>query len=345
VNRKWYLSFLTLTLMLGFILAACAPQVTATPEVAAPASTATEPPPTLAPTSDPTATNPPAPTDEPVLEPITIVDDLDRTVTLESPAQRIVALAPSLTESLFAIGAGDQVVARDEFSNYPPKVVDLPAVGGVFSDFNYEAIVDLEPDLVLASGLNTAEQVQSMEDLGLTVFLVEDPTTLEEMYTSLEVLAELTGHQEGASELVVDLKARVSAVEEVIATVEARPLVFYELDSTDPSAPYTAGSGTFINTLIEMAGGENLAADLEGQYPQISIEELLVRDPNIILLGDAAYGATPEAVAERPGWDALSAIQNGQIYPVNDDPVSRPGPRLVDGLEELAELIHPDAFE
>lgn len=345
MNHKLLLIFFTLTLVLGLTLAACAPQATATPETVVATSMATEPPPTEVPTAEPSPTSPPAPTDQPAPEPIVLVDDLDRTVTLQSPAQRIVAMAPSLTESLFAIGAGDQVVARDEFSNYPPEAADLPAIGGVFSDFNYEAIVDLEPDLILASGLNTAEQVQTIEDLGLTVFLVEDPATLEEMYTSLEVLAELTGHEDSVAELVADLKARVAAVEEKIATVEERPLVFYELDSTDPSAPYTAGSGTFIDTLIEMAGGENVAVDLEGQYPQISIEELLVRDPDIILLGDAAYGATPEAVAERPGWDALSAIQNDQIYPVNDDPVSRPGPRLVEGLEELAQLIHPEAFE
>lgn len=345
MNRKLMLIFIALILMFGMALAACAPQATVTPEAIVATSTVTEPLPTEAPTAEPTATSPPTPTNEPSPELIVLVDGLDRTVTLQSPAQRIVAMAPSLTESLFAIGAGDQVVARDEFSDYPPEAADLPAIGGVFSDFNYEAIVDLEPDLVLASGLNTAEQVQTMEDLGLTVFLIEDPTTLDEMYTSLEVLAELTGHEEAAAELVAELKARVAAVQADIAETEERPLVFYELDSTDPSAPYTAGSGTFIDALIEMAGGENLAADLEGQYPQISIEELLVRDPDIILLGDAAYGATPEAVAERPGWSALSAIQNDQIYPVNDDPVSRPGPRLVDGLEELAQLIHPEAFE
>jgi iron complex transport system substrate-binding protein len=254
-------------------------------------------------------------------------------------------MAPSITESLFAIGAGEQVIGRDEFSNYPPEVSDLPSIGGFFSDFNYEATVELEPDLVLAAEINTPEQVQSLEDLGLTVFLVSNPTTLEEMYESLNVLAQLTGHEAEAASLIDSLRTRVAAVEDKIAQVEERPGVFYELDSTDPSAPYTAGSGTFINTLIEMAGGENIAAGLEDQYPQISIEELLVQDPDIILLGDAAYGATPEAVAQRTGWSALSAVQNEQIYPFNDDLASRPGPRLVDGLEELARLLHPEVFQ
>ncbi len=221
-------------------------------------------------------------------------------------------MAPSLTESLFAIGADAQVVGRDEFSNYPPQVTELPSIGGFFSDFNYEAIVELQPDLVLASGLNTAEQVRAMEDLGLKVFLIEDPTTLEGMYDDLRILAQLTGHEEEAADLVLGLMERVEAVEEKIATVETRPRVFYELDSTDPDAPYTVGSGTFINRLIEMAGGENVAADLEGQYPQISIEELLVRDPDMILLGDAAYGETPEKVAARTGWGSLTAVQNGE---------------------------------
>ena len=327
------------------VLSGCSPQATPTSQALQPGNTATVPSATDTAGPEPSPTSQPTPMSEPTPEAIVLTDGLGRTVTLEAPAQRIVSMAPSITESLFAIGADEQVIGRDEFSNYPPEVSDLPSIGGFFSDFNYEATVELEPDLVLAAEINTPEQVQTLEDLGLTVFLVSNPTTLEAMYDSLNVLAQLTGHEAEAANLIDSLRTRVDAVEEKIAGVEERPGVFYELDSTDPSAPYTAGSGTFINTLIELAGGENIAASLEDQYPQISIEELLVEDPDIILLGDAAYGATPEAVAQRTGWSALSAVQNGQIYPFNDDLASRPGPRLVDGLEELARLLHPEVFE
>jgi len=273
-----------------------------------------------------------------------IEDGLGREITLDEPAQNVVSLAPSNTEILFAVGAGDQVIGRDEFSDYPDQANTLPSVGGGFGDYNLEAIVDLEPDLVLAAEINTPEQVKSMEDLGLTVFLLPNPTSLEEMYGNLSTVAKLTGHESETEELVEALRERVSQVEAGIESAEDQPTAFYELDATDPSAPWTAGSGTFINTLITMAGGMNIASDMEGQYLQISVEELLVRDPQVILLGDSAYGVTAESLSERPGWNNNSALVNSKIYAFDDNLVSRPGPRLVDGLEELARLLHPDLF-
>jgi iron complex transport system substrate-binding protein len=273
-----------------------------------------------------------------------IADGFGREITLDSPAQQLVSLAPSNTEILFAVGAGDQVLGRDEFSDYPEEANALPSVGGGFGDYNLEAIVDLEPDLVLAAEINTPEQVQALEDLGLTVFYLSNPTSLEEMYDNLLTVAKLTGHEAETEELVVELRDRVSQVEMRVEPAEEQPSVFYELDATDPSAPWTAGSGTFIDTLISMAGGTNLASDMEGQYLQISAEELLVRDPQVILLGDSAYGITADSLSERPGWNNISALVNRKIYGFDDNLVSRPGPRLVDGLEELARLLHPELF-
>ena len=274
----------------------------------------------------------------------TIEDGLGRELTLDEPAQRVVSLAPSNTEILFAVGAGDQVIGRDEFSDYPDQANTLPSVGGGFGDYNLEAIVDLEPDLVLAAEINTPEQVRALEDLGLTVFFLSNPTSLEEMYRNLLAVATLTGHESETEKLVDELRERVTQVEKGIESAEDQPTAFYELDATDPSAPWTAGSGTFINTLITMAGGANIASDMEGQYLQISVEELLVRDPQVILLGDAVYGVTEESLSERPGWNNISAMVNGRIYTFDDNLVSRPGPRLVDGLEQLARLLHPDLF-
>jgi iron complex transport system substrate-binding protein len=273
-------------------------------------------------------------------QPINLTDGLGRAVTLHRPAQQVVSLAPSNTEVLFAVGAGPQVVARDEFTNYPPQAIDLPAIGGSFGDYNLEAIVALEPDLVLAAEINPPELVTSLEDLGLTVYYLANPVDLAGMYENLRIVGRLTGHQAHADALVDALAARVEAMQIQVALSSYRPSVFYEIDSSDPSAPWTSGPGTFIDTLIGMAGGTNIAGDLDDAYAQLSIEALVARDPDIILLGDAIYGVTPEDVAQRPGWEDLSAVQNGRIYPFNDDLASRPGPRLVDGLEALAVLLH-----
>jgi len=274
-------------------------------------------------------------------------DGLGRTVKLSGPAQRIVSLAPSNTEILFAIGAGPQVVGRDEFSDYPAQAKSLPSVGGSMGNYSNEQIVALKPDLVLAAGINTPDQVKSLESLGLTVYYLSNPDTLEGMYKNLQIVAQLTGHEDDANKLITSLKARVAAVDAKMATATNKPIVFYEVDATDPSKPYTYGPGTFGEALITEAGGVNFsdAAGITDQYPQVSLEQIVKTNPQIIILGDSAYGATPAAVNARAGWGTVAAVQNGMIFPFDDNLVSRPGPRLVDGLEQLAKLLHPELFQ
>jgi len=274
--------------------------------------------------------------------PQTYTDSLQREVTLLQPAQKIVSLAPSNTELLFAIGAGSQVVGRDDFSDYPAEAAQLPSVGGSMGDYNLEAIVALQPDLVLLSELNSSDLVQSLENLGLKVYYLGNPVEIEGLYTNLETLGKITGHEADAASLIESLKAKVSKVDELIATTSTRPLVFYELDATEPTKPWTAGPGTFVDQLITRAGGENLGGSLDGAWVQISQEALIINDPEIIVMGDSIYGITAEQVAERAGWENLKAVTDGQIYPFDDDLASRPGPRLVDGLIELARIIHPE---
>jgi iron complex transport system substrate-binding protein len=270
-------------------------------------------------------------------------DGLGREVTLAAPAQRVVSLAPSITEILFAVGAGDQVVGRDEFSDYPTEAASIDSVGGSMGEYSVEAIVALEPDLVLAAEINTPELVKQLEDLGLTVFYVNNPTTIEEMYGSLENVAALTGHD--VTELIESLKARVAVIDEKIAPISARPSVFYEIDASDPAKPYTYGPGTFGNLLIERAGGFNIGSEATDAYPQLSLEQIVVANPSIILLGDAMWGVTTESVLARPGWETIEAVKSNQIFPIDDNLISRPGPRLVDGLEALAKILHPGLFE
>src|SRR5215216_1313909 len=275
---------------------------------------------------------------------LTFIDGLGREVKLDGTAQRVISMAPSNTEILFAIDAGDQVVGRDALSDFPEAAKAVADIGSTFDALNTEQIVSLKPDLVLAAEINTPEQVKQLEDLGLTVYYLKNPLTLEEMYGNLGIVAQLTGHEKEAATLTESLKARVAAVDQKIAPISSRPNVFYELDATDPAKPYTAGKGTFITQLIERAGGHNIAADLEG-YPQMSLEQVVAADPTFIILGDARYGVSPESIAQRPGWENLAAVKNGQVIPFNDDLVSRPGPRLVDALEELAKLLRSQLFQ
>ena len=317
---------LWLAILLVPLFAACVPAQPSIP---------TEIPPQV------TATAVPSPTPQPS---ILLTDGLKRGISLANPAQRVVSLAPSNTEILFAVGAGAQVVGRDETSDYPAAALSLPTIGG-YSGFNLEAIVALHPDLVLAGGINTPELVASLENLGLTVFYLANPTTLEEMYANLETVARLTGHTAEADTLVGSLKVRVAAVDAKILPLSNTPTVYYEIDATNPTKPYTAGPGTFVDILIRRAGGVNIGDSLQSQWAEISLEQLVVANPNIIILGDAAFGETPATVAVRPGWGSLSAVQNNQVFVFDDNLVSRPGPRLVDGLEALAKLLHPELFK
>ena len=261
----------------------------------------------------------------------------------QGPAERIVSLAPSNTEILFALDAGKQMVGRDSFSDFPPEASEVPDVGGGFLALNMELIVAARPDLVLASPLTPPEQLADLKKVGLNVRVVENPATFDELYANLEEVAELTGHTDEAAALVTALRARVDAVTAQVALAADRPLVYYELDATDPSAPYTSGPGTFIQLLIESAGGENFGAELSGEWVQVSVEALLARQPDVIVLGDYTYGGvTADQVRARAGWDALTAVQESRIFTFDDNLVSRPGPRLVDGLEAMAKLLHPD---
>lgn len=284
-----------------------------------------------------------APTTAPAEQSMTYTDSLGRTVTLETTPQRVVSLAPSNTEILFAVGAGSQVVGRDEFSDYPPEAASIPSIGGSFGEYNAEAILALQPDLVLAAEINPPELVQQLEDLGLTVYYLGNPKTLEEMYVNLETAAGLTGHD--VTELVDSLKARVAAVDEKIAPLSSRIPVFYEVDATDPAKPWTYGPGTFGDLLIARAGGYNIGSIASDPYPQISIEQIVAANPSVIILGDSMWGVTADSVKTRAGWETIPAVVSNSIYPFDDNLVSRPGPRLVDGLEQLAKLLRPELFE
>jgi iron complex transport system substrate-binding protein len=276
----------------------------------------------------------------PTTKAVTIIDDANRPVYIEGIPERIVSLAPSNTEILFALGLGDKVVGVTDFCDYPPEVEELPKVGAPFPGFNLESIIDLEPDIVFSIA---GTIVDELGNLGLTVVVIQ-PKDINDILRDIEMVGKITGKEKESENLVSDLEERIYTIAEKTANVAEKPLVFYEVDGTDPTKPYTTGSGTFQDSLITLAGGKNIAAEASGWY-QMNAEAIIEADPEIIILEDAQYGMTPEAVASRSGWGNITAVKERKIYPISDsDLTCRQSPRIVDGLEEIAQIIHPELF-
>ena len=320
-------------LVLSVILAACGPAATAEPEV----DSIEEP--TDVPTEVPTQ----EPTPEP--EPIIVEDDLGNEVVLEEPAQAIISISPSLTEILFGVGAGERLIGRDSNSTYPEAALDAADLGGMWNGIPVEDILALEPDLVLAGEIFSADAIAELRELGLNVYWQANPDDFEGLYDNIRDIATLTGTEGQAEELIQNLSERVAALDEKLAEVEELPLVFYELDASEPANPYTTGAGTHISFVINRAKSRNLGDILEGEWVKISSEELIAQNPDVILLADAPYGITPDSLAERAGWEELKAVQEGEIYPFDPFILSVPGPRLVDGYEQMAEILHPEIVD
>lgn len=272
---------------------------------------------------------------------MTLTDDEGREVSVPANAQRIVSLGAPITEILFALDLADRVVGTDDYSDYPGEAKSVAKVGAPWPGFSTEAILDREPDLILSSA---GAIVQQLEPYGVPVFVIQ-PTDIAGIYEDIHLIGRITGKKKQASALVDSLTARVNAVTAKTGSLtdEQKPTVFYEVDATDPTSPFTVGSGTFQNELIALAGGKNVAATQSGWY-QISLEVIVDADPDMIILEDYEYGISPESVEARSStWASLSAVKNGCVYPVEDsDLTSRYGPRIVDGLEALARMIHPE---
>lgn len=280
----------------------------------------------------------------PIEEPLALVDGLGRTVEFEAPAQRIVSIAPSNTEILFAIDAADQMVGRDEYSDFPAEALAITSIGATYGELNIEAIVALDPDLILVASITPIEQIEALEDLGLRVYQVPNPMTFNDLFVNLEALGKITGQEANAAILVEDLGARVKAVEEAVIDA-ALVRVFYEVDGTDPTAPWTTGTGTFQQVLIDMVKGENIAVDLDG-WGAMNLETIVERDPEVIVFGEGPWvPTTSESLAERTGWGGISAVVNGRVFGVDTNWIDRPGPRLVDALERIAEIVQPDLVQ
>jgi iron complex transport system substrate-binding protein len=274
---------------------------------------------------------------------LTVVDDAGRSVTLDRTPKRIMALTPGNTEILFALGVEDRIVAVDQWSDFPHAAKAKPRV--VPFHPSLEQIVSFSPDLILSTH-GGAEPLLPLERHGIRVMIFA-PRTLDDIYRNILLIGRIVDAEARAEGLVRAMRQRVTAV---VAKVRdaPRPKVFIEFDSSDPSRPFTAGPGSFIDVLVQLAGGANVAARSRTAWPQFSLEELIRADPDLIILSDALAPMnpqTPELVARRPGWSHLLAVRRGTIFPIDSDLISRPGPRIVEGLELLARLLHPDRFQ
>lgn len=269
----------------------------------------------------------------------TITDQAGRRLVLPAVPRRIVSLVPSVTEIVFAIDAQDRLAGVTDFCDFPPEARRKPSVGGMLAP-SLETIVELKPDLVIATTAGSREETfTQLTRLKIAVFLV-NPTTVAEVLDLVSRLAQLTDREEAAVRVVASLRARIKAVSERVAG-RPRPRVLYVLW---PDPLIVPGRGALVSELISLAGGDSVTADGGRGYPRYGIEAALVRAPEVIFL--ASHGSERSALA-RDKWTRLSqvpAIRANRLHTVDGGILHRYGPRMVDGLELLARLIHPEAF-
>lgn len=278
----------------------------------------------------------PAGEGRPLPEARTFSDDLGRKISLPSRPERIVSLAPGMTEMLFALGLEERIVGVTDVCDYPLQVRSLKRVGA-YTNPSLEMICSLDPDLILAMHGISKSLLGRLENLGLTVVAL-NPTDMEGFYRTIADLGRLTGSRKRAETLISGLRRRQAAVT-TGATDAKRPRVFYVIWD-EPL--FTAGSGTFIDDVIRLAGGYNVASDVGG-YVQFSREQLVAYDPDIIIYSDKTD--LPGKIGREAGWKRLKAVRRGRVYAIDEDIISRPGPRLLDGLEKVADLLRSGSPE
>lgn len=276
--------------------------------------------------------------------PVTLVDELGRTVTLEREPERVISMVPSHTEMVCALSACDKLVGVDSFSNYPEAVLALPRLGGALTGYeggpDIEAIVALAPDLVLVS--EYGELANFLDELGLTVY-AGSPQTLADIYAFIEIIGQLLGRSEAAAALNAQIEAELAEIASLVAEAP-RPSVYYEIDAT----PFSVGPNSFIGQLIALAGGQTIVTEAMGDFPMLDPEFVVVQDPEVIILASAPFGESIETLRARPGWQGLSALASGRVFELSEaqtDLANRPGPRIPQVVRLFAQMLHPELID
>ncbi len=267
--------------------------------------------------------------------PVTVTDDAGTEVTVTASPERIVSTSPANTEILFALGAGDRVVAVTSLDDYPPEVADIEKIG----DFqpNTEAIIAMSPDLVVGYSGNE-EALQPLVDAGVPVLMM-NAASVEGIYTDISTIGAAVGVTAAAETLIADLRAEIEGIANSAGEAGEKPTVFYALDDT----LWTVGPGSFVDELISLAGATNVAAAGPNPYFQYTPEELVAADPDAVLLPMTVFSTT-EAFSADPRFATLRAVTEGRVYLIDDATVTRPGPRVGEGLRIVAAALHPDVF-
>jgi iron complex transport system substrate-binding protein len=272
--------------------------------------------------------------------PRTVVDDEGTSIEIGQPPERVISLSPANTEIVFALGGGDTLVGGTDFDDYPPEASGLPDVA-TFTGVLFEQVVELRPDLVLAAGNNftPAGDIERLRELGFDVLVVY-AETVADVLADIRLIGRSIGADEEAESLAGAMQQRMDEVTDATAQLGQRPRVFYQIGS-EPEI-YAPAPDSFLADMVVLAGGEPITTGDPVVF-SISVEQLIEQDPEVIVLGDAAYGVCPEQVSARPGWSSMTAVRAGAIRPVDDTIVTRPGPRLAEGLAALALAIQPEA--
>ncbi len=276
--------------------------------------------------------------------PVTLMDATGAEITIENKPTRIVSLMPSNTEIAFALGAGKEVVGVTDWDNYPEEVLEIEKVGGL--DFNVEKVLALEPDLVLAnaSGMSNAEGYKQLQSVGVPVVVVPDATSFDGVYDSIALIGKAVGADEKATDIISTMKEKLEKIKEKASTIsdEEKKTVWVEVQP-EPDI-YTTGKGTFMDDMLTLINAKNAAGDYEG-WVQFTEEDAISLNPDVIVVTYGFYVENPtEKVYSRPAWKDVPAVKKKRVYEVDADKTNRSGPRLVEGVEELASVIYPEVF-
>jgi len=268
-----------------------------------------------------------------------IIDIMGKKVTIEKKPERIVSLTPAGTEILFALGVGDKLVGVDAYSDYPEEAKNLEKVGD-FNGPNVEKILGLKPDLVIAGNKLQEKAIEQLEQLQVTTVAVES-STYGEIYSSIELVGKIIGEPEKATELLNSMKEKEETVTDKVKDAP-KPTVYYVM-SYGEAGNWTSGPGSFINDIIELAGGDCITKDGGAAWMNYNLEDLIERDPDILLVSSDIGDL--ESLKKENGYKDLKAVKEGRVYQVDSGLITRPGPRINDGLEMVARILHPDLFK
>lgn len=276
--------------------------------------------------------------------PVTLTDAMGTEITIEHKPTRIVSLMPSNTEIVFALEAGDKVVGVTDWDNYPEEVLEIEKVGGL--DYNVEKVLALEPDLVLAnaSGMSNEAGYKQLQSVGVPVVVVPDATSFDGVYDSISLIGKAVGADEKATEIISTMKGKLEKIKEKASAIsdEEKKTVWVEVQP-QPDL-YTTGKGTFMDDMLTLINAKNAAGDYEG-WVKFTEEDALLLNPDVIVVTYGFYVENPtEMVYSRPAWKDVPAVKNKKVFEVDADKTNRSGPRLVEGVEELASVIYPEVF-